>query len=283
QMPEMDGLAATRALRAKPEFALLPILAMTANAFDADRYACLAAGMNDFVAKPVNPEELYATVLRWLSLGDHPHSTQNTAAATRSSPQPIPSLKIAGVDTAAGIAVVRGNISKYRHLLRVFAESHQGAMKRVRELLAGDNALEAHHLTHNLKGVTATLGARTVSESVSKLDEALRQETSLAERLELTRLCDFDLQQLVKDILTLPDDVSANDEAGGDITPERQRQILDDLEKLLTENNARASNLAKESAKLLRAKLGDRYVGFSRQMDSFDYEAALDTLRETQP
>jgi two-component system sensor histidine kinase/response regulator len=66
QMPEMDGLEATRLIRTVPELDSTPIVAMTASAFGADRDACLAAGMNDHIGKPVNPATLYEKMLRWL-------------------------------------------------------------------------------------------------------------------------------------------------------------------------------------------------------------------------
>lgn len=71
QMREMDGLTATREIRAMPGFEKLVIIALTANAFDDDRVRCLAAGMNDFIAKPLNPDNVFRKLLKWLGNSKH--------------------------------------------------------------------------------------------------------------------------------------------------------------------------------------------------------------------
>jgi len=75
QMPEMDGLEATRAIRLIPRYKDVPILAMTANAFADDAANCLAAGMNGYIGKPVDPDVLFSTMLRWLETSSTPRKT----------------------------------------------------------------------------------------------------------------------------------------------------------------------------------------------------------------
>ncbi len=168
QMPVMDGLAATRAIRQRAG-ASLPIIAMTANAFAEDRAACLAAGMDDHLAKPVNPEQLYATLLRWLPL-------QETATVTSAGPAPaVPPLgnrlaSITGLDAEHALANLGQDLPMYGRLLRRFAETYAGDAAG---LASRSNPARWAAECHSLRGACGAIGAVALAGQAATLEQAL--------------------------------------------------------------------------------------------------------------
>ena len=157
QMPRLDGLAAARAIRRLPGLAQLPILAMTANAFADDRETCLAAGMNDFIAKPVDPNVLYPCLVRWLPAGD------GTAAA--GSPEHL-----------AHFGGVGRKPERYQQLLEIFARTHDRDPDKLRRAAAEDDRVGLRELAHALKGSAGSLGLLVVQEAAKELEHALRHD-----------------------------------------------------------------------------------------------------------
>ncbi len=183
QMPELDGLAATRAIRQITGYTSTPIVAMTANAFAEDRQSCMKAGMNDHVSKPVDPQKLYATLLKWLpqneSLSELPDPTSAKAVSSDT-----PFANLPGLDYSLGLKQMSGNVAVYEKLLCQFSAGCERDMTTLRNSLAAGESDKARRLAHSIKGSSGTLGAIRLHELATALELSLR-EISDAKSVEI--------------------------------------------------------------------------------------------------
>lgn len=176
QMPVMDGLEATRRIRQLPEWADLPILAMTANVMQADRERCIAAGMNDYLSKPIEPDELWRALLKWIPPRVGVVVPVLVAPLATVAPLSERLSQIQGLNTALGLRRVLGKTEQYISLLRKFVLGQRDFTDTVRSLLTRGDIATAERLAHTLKGVAGNIGATAVQQSAAELEHLLRED-----------------------------------------------------------------------------------------------------------
>jgi two-component system sensor histidine kinase/response regulator len=204
QMPELDGLAAARIIRDK-QGRKTPIIAMTANAFHEDRATCLDAGMNDHVAKPVNPTLLYSTLLRWLPL----RGGQALAPRTMNEPgqgtaaPPTASLEerlasIEGLDVAQALRCVGGQSAILRRIMGSFVNIYRKGEAAL--LLPADDPEQITQMRkacHSLRGACLSIGALALQQRLQALEAELADAGQAHTLLPRARQANDDLLALV--------------------------------------------------------------------------------------
>ena len=169
QMPVMDGFEAAAAIRAMGLHAL-PIVAMTANAMEEDRRRALGAGMDDYVAKPIDVDELVATLARVTGRGAQ---AAPPAPATSSETAPV---AVPGIDLAATLPRFGGSFAAFAALFGRFAAAHGATAAELRARLAAGDRKGAAQAVHRLRGVAANLGAAELASRALDLEAALGDE-----------------------------------------------------------------------------------------------------------
>ena len=284
QMPVMDGIAATRAIVATRRHAHTPIVAMTANAMRDDQERCRAAGMVDFIAKPIDPDVLWRTLQRWIA--PRRHAGVGQLPATRRSPSDdkwVDGLRaIPGLEVTQGLRRLGGDSTLYLSLLKQFHATQGSIPDDIRlSLSAADDATAERH-AHTLKGLAATIGIDTLRDAASLLESALRQKAPAAE-IDAAISVLASVLAPVMDALgqRLPGFVPPEPVARSDarIDPQHLHAVCAQVEALLARGNPDAQSLLAEHDGMLRAAFGDAITETYRNIDNFDFDAALDAFR----
>jgi PAS domain S-box-containing protein len=289
QMPGMDGVEATKRIRALPQGGEIPIVAMTANAFADDRERCFAAGMNDFIAKPINPERVFSTLLKWLPTPSGTLSKEVEVLTPAPLPRENPALMarlaaIPGLDVKQGVAVVRGKTGKYIELLNSFVETHTSDMDRLADSIAAGDQKTAIRLAHSLKGAAATLGIVHLADLARHLE--LLQRAGLDVTVDSDEV-HADMDMVRHEILNIAAALPCGDEesSGEFVAADSQllEKILDELDERLAQDDFSAIAIFQEHGEILRMALGEQSDALALQIRQFDFEkarVALRTLRQ---
>jgi two-component system sensor histidine kinase/response regulator len=280
QMPVMDGVQATLAIRQTPWGADLPVVAMTANAMQDDRQRCLDAGMNDFVAKPIDPQDLWQALAHWIrpraGLGQAAGKPQAPLSAGAAAEEEIPQ-NVPGLDIRLGLRHVMGKKPLYLSLLRRFVQGQPAGLQPMAQALAAGDTVTAERLAHTLKGLAGNIGATALQAAMEKIETAVREQTPLATLQSLLAPAEGLLTTLVAQLQAqLPQPAASPDSRTVD--PVQLQRACQELQALLAYDDPQASDVLQANAPLLEAALGANYRTIRTAVEDFDFEAALRAL-----
>ncbi|MBY0431291.1 MAG: response regulator [Rhodospirillales bacterium] len=270
QMPEMDGYQATRALRALPGLGELPIIAMTANAMASDRDLCLTSGMNDHMAKPLDPEAMVRVILRW---------TRGCAAAADmpapSQPVTLAAPELPGIDFTQALARLGGRQETLRKLLRGFRVRAAESLEACQAALTADDADGLAATAHALKGMAGNMSAVTIQDAADRIETAAR-----AGRSEDWAALVEGLRDAVEPVCRGIDAAAAGwgdivAESIGAAIPANLSERIDALRRMLHDQDFAATETYEAMRAGLEAAFGpDAVAPLGRAMENLDFSGA---------
>ena len=288
QMPVMDGLQATREIRGQTQYRDVPILAMTANVTQADRDECLRAGMNDHIAKPIDPATLWKTLARWIapSLDYSPVQGMQAQAvnpvSSHAQINPVDSpwarslSELPGFDVNEGLSRVLGKKSLYESMLQKFLVGQSAFRRDFLMAISHGDMNTAQRLAHTLKGVAANIGAKSLSSLAAMLEHAVAAGEAphavQAKLDELTAALDA-LNLRLKPFFQVSQE--SHDSPGANISLDAIHRLL----SLLADHDAESVDCFHEIAEGLKHDLPNHYVQIEHAIDIFDFDRAHHLLR----
>jgi PAS domain S-box-containing protein len=277
QMPVMDGLEATRAIRQLPAVRAVPVIALTAGVLDSDVEAALEAGMNDHIAKPPEVAQMLRTIARWVR-------PAAAAAAAAGGPEPVPGAlagpPLPGIDTGDGLARMAGKVPLYRRQLRRFRDGQSGFVAAFRQAsLQGDRTV-MERLAHTLKGQAATIGAKAVQTAAGELEAACRRhEGPAAIEAALGRTAAA-LDVVLEGLAAMKSRPPRRASPGARADASAVRTLLRELEGYLRQGDARAEELAEQLEAMTHGSpLSAEFSTVAAAVDSYDFDLAAERVQ----
>ena len=290
QMPIMDGYTAAKTIRTwedslKTEDSKdtdkklpaqgIPIIAMTAHAMAGDKEKSMQAGMNDHVTKPIDPEQLFAALQKWIN----PAHSLEPVKKTTTEQLVIPDLD--GINTVDGLARVQGNSTLYLKLLRRTAESQLNFSSEFNEAVKNKDWDLATRLAHTLKGVAGNIGAEALQTACAELEHLASQHQTGGAELKVV---DVELQRVLNSVHSLADD-TGNYTVTVDQPLDRSavQQVLATLAEQCGEYDTSALETIESNSELFTTGfLKSESVLMKKALEAYDFETAQAIIEKTQ-
>ena len=280
QMPVMDGLTATKEIRKLSQFKDLPILAMTANAMDQDKERCAEAGMNDHIAKPIDPDALFNALLKWIkpqssTLAKKNVQSNKDAEITAESSR----LKaVSGLDTNLGLKRVMGKMPLYLTMLKKYVETGHAAIADLRDaLLAHDNEV-AERLAHTYKAVNGNIGAtglQAMAANIEKLVKKNHDRNQLMKEFEAFANAQTMMVNAIAGALSLRSDVPKVAKPTA-VKKQMDQKVLSQFISLLKDDDTQATLYLERHEDDFKAHFSEDIVHhITEALLAFDFEKAL--------
>jgi two-component system, sensor histidine kinase and response regulator len=188
QMPELGGHDATQQIRMDQRFASLPIVAMTAHATADERDACMRSGMQDHIAKPIDPHQFYQTLSRWLKstlsnglsseeesemLHSAPSENSRNDAGLNRARDPDEPIYIPGFDTVGTLERIGGSVNVYHRILDMMMPNLAKTLDQFDHAVNNNDLLQLQHIAHAIRGMSANVGATILTNAAADLEHAL--------------------------------------------------------------------------------------------------------------
>ncbi|MQA22126.1 hybrid sensor histidine kinase/response regulator [Rugamonas rivuli] len=280
QMPVMDGYDATRRLREDARYANLPVIAMTANAMVGDKEKCLDAGMNDFIAKPIDVAQLFTTLARWVKVKNPVTAEAAAEAPIVVDDEALP--VIAGLRMEAALQRVGGNVKLMRKLLSRFVETQIDAMHRIATAIENNDLAGATREAHTVKGLAGNIGAVGMADAAGKVEQMLAMGTTKGRDEAIVDMAG-ELSDLVARIAMAMDDKPATADAPVAAQPADLAEltaVVQEMAHLLAQDDGAAVKLLDRlCAALTAAGQGEHARQLRRMLGQYDFEGALDELK----
>ncbi|MEH6345807.1 MAG: response regulator [Bermanella sp.] len=282
QMPVMDGYEATTRIRQQETLKELVVIAMTANAMARDREKVLEVGMNDHIAKPINVDEMFKTLAKWVT-PKHPLIASKAILEKPDDVESVASqLELPGIDTEAGLAITQGNHKLYLKLLNKFHISQADFFERFTQArINTDDPQAAQRCAHSLRGVAGNIGANALMKVANDLEGACmdaKPDTDIDDLL--FKVC-ASLDQVLSSLASVTLTHERKAELGQSFDQEKFSLLLQNLKSLLLEDDTDAIEIIDELYQLPGVEQYSSILKkLAKAIESYDFELGLEILSD---